>query len=151
MERLSDAWLSEQIIRESHDAVIFSDTEGTVRLWNRGAEEMFGYPAGEALGRSLDLIIPENLRGRHWEGYRRVMATGCTKYGTDLLAAPGLCRDGSRKSLEFSMVILRDAEGNILGTAAVIRDVTARWHKDKELKGRLSALERGAAGCRVGS
>jgi PAS domain S-box-containing protein len=141
MGHLSEAWLSEQIIRESHDAVIFSDPEGIIRLWNRGAEQMFGYPAGEALGRNLDLIIPENLRARHWEGYGRVMATGSTKYGTDLLAAPGLCLDGSRKSLEFSMVILRDPEGAILGVAAVIRDVTARWLKEKKMRERLDALE----------
>ena len=142
----TEGWLSDLIIRECHDAVIFSDPEGNIRLWNRGAEAMFGYPAEEVLGRSLDLIIPDNLRARHWEGYRRVMATGETKYGRELLSAPGLCRDGSRKSLEFSMAILRDAEGTVIGIAAVIRDVTARWQKEKQLKDRLATLEKGNSG-----
>jgi PAS domain S-box-containing protein len=141
MEEHTFEWLSEQIVRESRDAIVFSDARGIIRLWNAGAEEMLGYPAGEAVGQSLDLIIPENLRARHWEGYFRVMATGVTKYGTELLSAPGLCRDGSRKSLEFSMIILRDGTGNILGTASVIRDVTARWEKEKALREQLKQLE----------
>ena len=133
-------WLSEQIVRGSRDAIMFSDARGIIRLWNAGAEEMFGYSAEEAMGQSLDLIIPENLRARHWEGYFRVMETGVTKYGKELLSAPGLCRDGSRKSLEFSMIILRDRE-EILGTASVVRDVTTRWEKEKALKERLKQLE----------
>ncbi len=145
MEKPTFAWLSEQIVRESRDAVVFSDVDGIIRLWNRGAEEMFGHTAAEALGQSLDLIIPENLRARHWEGYRRVMATGVTKYGTELLSAPGLCRDGSRKSLEFSMIILRSVAGEVLGTASIIRDVTARWEKEKALRERVSALEAASA------
>ena len=141
MEQVSFSALSEQIVRESSDAIVFSDGDGIIRLWNRGAEEMFGYPAAEALGQSLDLIIPERLRARHWEGYRRVMATGVSRYGKDCLSAPGLRRDGGRISLEFSMVIVRGADGAVLGTAAIMRDVTARWEKEKDLKERLAALE----------
>jgi PAS domain S-box-containing protein len=141
MDELTSEWLSEQIVRESKDAIIFSDTRGIIRLWNAGAEEMLGFPAVEAVGQSLDLIIPENLRARHWEGYFRVMTTGVTKYGIELLSAPGLCRDGSRKSLEFSMIILRDSAGEILGTASVIRDVTAHWEKEKALREQLKQME----------
>ena len=141
----STAWLCQQIVTAARDAIIFADTEGIIRLWNRGAEEMFGYPAAEALGQSLDLIIPEKMRARHWEGYRRVMATGVSRYGKDCLSAPGLRRDGARISLEFSMVIVRGADGAVLGTAAIMRDVTARWEKEKELKEKLAALEAASA------
>ncbi len=145
VEQISFSELSEQIVRESPDAIVFSDRDGIIRLWNRGAEVMFGYPAEEALGRSLDLIIPEKLRARHWEGYRRVMTTGVTGYGTRLLSAPGSCRDGSRKSLEFSMVIVRSPDGGVLGTAAIMRDVTERWEKERTLKERVAALEAASA------
>jgi len=134
-------WLCRQIVENSQDAIIFADGEGLIRLWNAGAEAVFGYPAAEALGRSLDLIIPENLRARHQEGYRRVMAAGATKYARDLLAVPGLRRDGGRISLEFTIVLVRDEAGALLGTAAIIREVTARWQREQELKKRLAALE----------
>jgi len=141
MSKKSFAWLSEQIVRENSDAIMFADHEGAIRLWNKGAEAMFGYSAAEADGKSLDLIIPENLRGRHWEGYHKVMASGVTRYGTELLAAPGVRKDGTRLSLEFSMVIVRGEDGAVLGTGAVIRDITARWQKEKALKERLKVLE----------
>lgn len=143
MNNLSFAWLSQQIVKENSDAIMFADHEGLIRLWNKGAEAMFGYSAAEAEGKSLDLIIPENLRGRHWEGYHKVMASGVTRYGTELLSAPGIRKDGSRLSLEFSMVIVRGEDGAVLGTGAVIRDITARWQKEKALKERLKVLEEG--------
>ena len=144
MNNLSFAWLSEQIVKENSDAVMFADHEGFLRLWNKGAEAMFGYSAAEAEGKSLDLIIPENLRNRHWEGYHKVMASGVTRYGTELLAAPGIRKDGGRLSLEFSMVIVRGEDGAVLGTGAIMRDITARFKKEKELKERIKALEEGA-------
>jgi PAS domain S-box-containing protein len=134
-------WICRSIVDNAPEAVIFADSDGIIRLWNSGAEAMFGYSAKEALGQSLDIIIPENLRGRHWEGYNRVMATGETKYGKDLLAVPGIRKDGTRVSLEFSIVMLRDDGGELLGLAAILRDVTARWKKERELKDRLAALE----------
>jgi PAS domain S-box-containing protein len=141
MNSLSFNWLSEQIVQESSDAIMFADHEGFIRLWNKGAVEMFGYSAAETEGQSLDLIIPENLRGRHWEGYHKVMASGVTRYGTELLSAPGIRKDGTRLSLEFSMVIVRGEDGAILGTGAVIRDISARFQKEKALKERLKVLE----------
>lgn len=133
--------LCRQIVDGSPDAIIFADRDGIIRLWNAGAEAMFGYRADEAVGQSLDLIIPEKLRPRHWEGYHKVMATGVTKYGRDMLAVPGVRKDGARISLEFTVVLVRNADGQPLGTAAVMRDVTARWEREKALKERLAALE----------
>jgi len=123
------------------EAVIFADQLGVVRVWNRAAESMFGYSADEALGQSLDLIVPERFRARHWEGYRHVMATGVTSYGQRLLAVPAMRKDGQRISIEFSIVLLKDERGEVTGAAAVVRDVTARWQAERELRRRLAALE----------
>ncbi len=130
-----------QLVQDVPDAVMAADARGIIRYWNRGAELIFGYAAVEAIGQSLDLIIPENLRGRHWEGYNRVMASGETKYKTGLLTSPGVAKDGSRVSLEFSMVLLRDDRGAMWGCGAVMRDVTARWQREKELKARIADCE----------
>lgn len=136
-------WLADTIVNLSSDAIMFSDREGIIRLWNSGAEKMFGYSAEEALGQSLDLIIPENLRGRHWEGYGRVMQSGTSRYSADLLSAPALQKGGSRISTEFSMVMVKDEAGKMLGVAAIIRDVSVRWQKEKEMKERIKTLEAG--------
>ena len=137
----SDAELARWLVAETHDAVLFADREGIIRLWNRGAEELFGYTAAEALGQSLDLIIHERFRARHSEGYRRAMATGTTRYGRELLAVPGLRKDGGRLSLEFTLALLRDTRGTVLGAGAILRDVTARWEELRALRERLAALE----------
>lgn len=137
----SQSWLSQQIIDGSNDAIMFSDRQGIILLWNRGAEHMFGFTASEALGQSLDLIIPENLRGRHWDGYFQVMESGSSRYSTEMLSAPALHKDGSRISTEFSMVLVKGDDDAVLGVAAVIRDVSARWRREKELKERIRELE----------
>lgn len=136
--------LCSKIIEGTQEAIVFADHDGIIRLWNKGAAEMFGYTAEEAVGQTLDLIIPERLRTRHWQGYHDVMATGVTRYGRELLAVPALRKDGTRISLEFTIVLLRDDAGAIVGTAALIRDVTARWQQEKVLKERLAALEAAA-------
>lgn len=136
----------QQTLEDAPDAILISDRAGIIRFWNRGAEQMFGYGAGEAVGQSLDIIIPVNLRERHWDGYHRVMASGETKYKTGLLSSPGLRKDGSRVSLEFSMVLLGGDAGGMEGCAAIMRDVTERWKKDKELRERVATLEAGMAG-----
>jgi PAS domain S-box-containing protein len=123
------ATLCQQIVEDMPEAVIVSDREGQIILWNRSAEMMFGYSAAEALGQSLDLIIPGRFRDRHWAGYRTVMSTGVTRYGQQLLAVPAIRRDGRRLSIEFSIVLLRDDRGAPVGAAAIVRDVTARWER----------------------
>jgi PAS domain S-box-containing protein len=142
MAIMSHEWLCRRIVEDAQDAIIVGDQDGNIRLWNAGAETIFGYRAEEVMGKLMDFIIPENLRGRHWEGYHRVMATGETKYGKDTLAVPALRKDGTRLSIEFTIVLLRDDEGKPAGNAAVIRDVTARWQRDKALKERLAELEK---------
>ncbi|MDD2899460.1 MAG: PAS domain S-box protein [Desulfuromonadaceae bacterium] len=135
-----------EAVNDAPDAILISDREGIISYWNSGAEQMFGHTAAEAVGQSLDLIIPENLRGRHWDGYHRVMASGETKYKTGLLSSPGIRKDGSRVSLEFSMVLLHDEAGQLQGCASIMRDVTERWKKEKELKERLTVCESKLAG-----
>jgi PAS domain S-box-containing protein len=134
-------WLCRRLVLESRDAIIFADRDEVIRLWNAGAEAMFGYRAAEMEGQPLHLIIPENLRTRHHQGYRRVMATGHSRYAAQLLAVPALRKDGSRISLEFTITLIKDDRGEVLGAAAILRDVTARRQRDQELQKRLAELE----------
>ena len=143
MSNLDVTSLSEQIITLAPDAIMFADREGIIRLWNQGAERIFGCQAEQAIGQSLDLIIPEKLRQRHWEGYHKTMATGETRYGTEMLAVPAMHQNGSRISTEFSIVLLQDESGQPIGVAAIMRDITERRAEEKELRDRLAELEAG--------
>jgi len=136
-------WLCRRLVAESRDAIIFVGKDGLIRLWNIGAEAMFDYRAAEMEGQSLDRIIPPALQAQHNEGFRRVMAKGESRYAADLLAVPGLKKDGSRISLEFTITLIKDDRGEVAGAAAIIRDVTIRRQRDQELKKRLAALEAG--------
>jgi PAS domain S-box-containing protein len=128
------------ILGSSSDAIVASDRDGVIRHWNPGAERMFGHSATEALGQSLDLIIPERLRARHWEGYRQVMTTGQSRYSAGaLLSVPALRKDGARLSVEFTIAPIRSASGDIVGLVAVMRDATARFEEMKELRRKLGA------------
>jgi PAS domain S-box-containing protein len=135
--------LCRQIVEAAGDAVIFADRDGIIRLWNRAAEGIFGYTEAEAVGQSLDLIIPEPQREPHWKGYGKVMLDGVTKYGSDTLAVPAVTKDGERISIEFTINLIRDGGGKVLGPVAIVRDVTARWVREKELRRRLAFLEAG--------
>ncbi len=132
--------LHETLIERSPDAAVFADAEGVIRFWNRGAERIFGFSPAEAIGQSLDIIVPQGLRQRHWDGYRRVMHSGQTRYGEgDLLAVPALRKDGTRISVEFTIVPFHDEQGRMQGIGTIMRDVTARFEEMKELRRRLSA------------
>ena len=137
-----DDFLYRQIIDGSPDAVVFGDAQGVIRLWNAGAEAIFGFTAAEAVGQSMDIIIPERLRGRHWEGYHRTMATGVSRYGAgDLLAVPAVTKDGRSISIEFTIQMLKGPSGEILGPVATMRDVTRRFQREKDMARRLKELE----------
>src|SRR5690606_19062325 len=128
------------LLASASDAIVASDREGAVVFWNPGAERIFGFTAAEAIGQSLDLIIPEPQRARHWEGYDRVIASGVSRYGAgDLLAAPGLRKDGARISLEFSIVLVKDAAGQVAAMVSVMRDVTAKFEEMRTLRKRLAS------------
>ena len=123
------------------DAIIAADRDGVVTFWNAGAQRIFGFTAEQAVGESLDLIIPERLRARHWAGWKQVMATGQSRYGTgDLLAVPALRQDGTRISVEFTIHPLRDENGDMAGFAATLRDVTTRFEETRQLRRQLAAL-----------
>src|SRR5512138_3939534 len=134
-----------RIVEGAADAVLFTDREGVIRIWNAGAERLFGWTAAEALGRSMDLIIPDRLRARHWEHWDRVMNTGVTRYATEVLAVPALRKDGAPLSIEFTIQLVRDDAGKILGPVALVRDVTERFKREKELRLRVKELEAKAA------
>jgi PAS domain S-box-containing protein len=135
-------WLSRRIVESAGDAVLYAGRDGRIQYWNGGAAAIFGWTAAEAVGQSMDLIIPDRLRGRHWAGWEKSMATGVTRYsGQDLLAVPAQRKDGKPLSIEFTIQLIRDDAGELVGAAAVVRDVTARWNRDKELKARLKTLE----------
>jgi PAS domain S-box-containing protein len=129
-----------EMVSSMADAVVYADAEGLIRFWNKGAERIFGFAAAEALGRPLDIIVPERLRERHWAGYGETMRTGKTRYAAgDLLAVPALRRDGARVSVEFTILPFHDDAGRMVGIAAVMRDVTARFEEMKALRRRAAS------------
>ena len=124
-----------QLVTQAPDAIVYADDQGLIRLWNAGAERIFGYPEAEALGQSLDIIIPENQRKRHWDGFGRTLATGITRYGADsLLSVPAVRKDGSRVSVEFTILPFHGEAGKIVGMAAIMRDMTIRFEEMKALR-----------------
>jgi PAS domain S-box-containing protein len=130
-----------QLVAAVGDAIIASDAGGAITLWNPGAVRMFGYSEAEALGRNLDIITPDRLRKRHWDGYHKSMETGTTKYGNDLLRVPALHKDGSAMSIAFTVAMLFDEAHKVSAVVAVIRDETARFNDDRALRKRLAELE----------
>lgn len=139
--------VADAIVAAAADAVVASDSEGIIRVWNPGAERIFGYSEVEAVGQSLDIITPERLRKRHWDGYRKTMATGQSRYGEGaLLSVPGIRKDGQHISLEFTIVPLKDEQGGMIGMVAVMRDITVRFTELKVLRERLAQAEASRSG-----
>ena len=128
------------LVRDTPDAIVYADAKGSIALWNRGAERIFGFSAEEAMGKSLDIIIPEGLRKRHWVGFEQTMRSGASRYGAgDVLAVPALRKDGTRISVEFTILPFRDRSGRLLGVAATWRDVTRRFEEMKALRSTVAA------------
>ena len=130
-----DETLLATAILSGPDAIISANRDGAITFWNAGAERIFGFTEKHALGQSLDLIIPERFRARHWAGWQRVMTSGHSRYSAgDLLAVPAVRQDGATVSVEFTIHLLRDASAELVGIAALLRDVTARYKEMRELR-----------------
>ena len=138
---MSESFDFEALIQGAGDAIVVAGPDGTILLWNRAAERIFGHTEQEALGHSLDLIIPERFRIRHWEGFRGVMQTGQTRYGADVLRVPALHKDGRSLSVAFSVALLYSPTQEVQAIAAIIRDETDRWKQERALRQRLAELE----------
>jgi PAS domain S-box-containing protein len=130
-----------QLIEAIGDAIVVADLNGAITLWNPAAERMFGFTRNEAMGQLLDLIIPQRLQQRHWEGYRKTMETGETRYGHDLLRVPAVHKEGRTLSIAFTVALLYSEQHAVTGIAAVIRDETERFNEERSLRKRLAKLE----------
>jgi len=137
---MDNSTLAEALLQSAGDAIVATDRDGLIMLWNAGAARIYGHSADDAIGQSLDLIIPENQRARHWAGYHEVMRTGKSRYADGAtLAVPAMHKDGKRISIEFTIVPLKDVTGAMQGMVAVMRDITARFEELRELRKRLAA------------
>jgi PAS domain S-box-containing protein len=130
-----------QLVEAVGDAIVASDAGGAITLWNPAAERMFGFSENEALGKSLDIIIPQRQQQRHWDGYHQTMATGKTRYGNDVLRVPAVHKDGHTLSIAFTVALLNAPDGKVSAIVAVIRDETSRFAEERNLKKRLTELE----------
>jgi PAS domain S-box-containing protein len=133
--------LFQAIVERAPDAIIFADRDGAIRVWNRGAETLFGYSAAEVLGNSLDVIIPERLRQAHWEGFRRAVDSGQTKYGGRVLTTRSVHKNGTKLYVDLSFGLVSDEAGAVVGAFAIGRDCTARYLADAALRARVAELE----------
>lgn len=130
-----------QLAESIGDAIIVSDVNEKIVLWNAAATRIFGYSEAEALGNTVDLIVPDRQRHRHNEGYSKSMATGTTRYGSSVLRVPAKHKDGSTLSIAFTVGMLFDEDHHANGVVAVIRDETEHFAEERALKKRLADLE----------
>ena len=135
------AALCRGIVEAASEAIIFADRDGRIRLWNRGAELVFGYTPAEVIGQSLDVIIPERLRRAHWDAYGRSLETGRTKHTDRVLTTRSMHKNGSKLYVDLSFGLVKDANGFVLGAFAIGRDCTERYLADGATKARLVELE----------
>lgn len=133
------ARLGSAIITDTPDAIVYADSEGIIRFWNSGAERLFGFAKENALGQSLDIIIPKRLRERHWDGYRHMMATGHSRHAADeLLSVPAQTKQGDTLSVQFTVAPIRNNDGRLAGIVAVLRDATPTFRELKRLRAEVS-------------
>lgn len=141
MTRDSEGELCGRIVAQIPEAVILADRDGRIRLWNRGAETVFGHRAADVVGTSLDIIIPEGLRDRHWQAYELAVSAGRTRLGTRFLPTKAIRKDGATIYVELSFAILLDENGATVGALGVARDITKRYKQQKAERKRLAELE----------
>ena len=132
---------SRELVASIGDAVIAADPSGAIVLWNPAAERMFGHTEREAMGQSLDLIIPQRQQKPHWDGYNKTMATGITKYGNDVLRVPAVHKDGHTLSIAFTVSMLYKPDGSVSAIVAMIRDESVKFAEERALKKRINELE----------
>jgi PAS domain S-box-containing protein len=134
--------LYEAMVQQAPEAIILADRGGLIRVWNRGAENVFGFSAAEALGNSLDMIIPERFREAHWRGFYMAIDSGRTRYSDKVLTTRSLHKERGRLYVDMSFSLIKDAAGEILGALAVARDATARRLEENALRARVADLEK---------
>jgi len=133
----------EQLLRAIGDGVVVANAGGNIIFWNAAAERIFGFSEEEAIGKSLDLIIPERQRQRHWDGYHKTMDTGQTRYGHDLLRVPALHKEGRPLSIAFTVAMLYTPDHQVSAIVAIVRDETQRWSDERDMRKRIAELEAG--------
>jgi PAS domain S-box-containing protein len=129
------------LITSVGDGIMASDAKGLITLWNPACTRLFGFTEAEAMGKSLDLIIPQRQQKPHWEGYDKTMATGITKYGNDVLRVPAMHKDGHTLSIAFTVSMLHNPDGSVSAIVAVIRDESVKFAQERTLKKRITELE----------
>lgn len=125
------ASLGELIVEQTAEAIVYANREGVIERWNPAAAAMFGFSAGEALGKSLDLIIPERLRAAHWRGFEAAMKHGTLRLNGRPTLTRGNHKSGRKLYIEMSFALVHDAAGGELGSVAVARDVTDRVERER--------------------
>lgn len=123
--------LAESIIEQTAEAIIYADKGGIIRRWNRAAANMFGYPAADAIGKSLDLIIPAHLRAAHWRGFDAAVANGVTRLHGQPTLTRAEHKSGKKLYVEMSFAVVTDATGSVQGSVAVARDATERVEREQ--------------------
>jgi PAS domain S-box-containing protein len=143
-EPLDDASrdLLQALLAQASDAIIVTDRHGTIRIWNAGAETIFGHAATDVLGTNLDVIIPERLRRAHWAGFAKAIETGETKYSAQVMTTRSMHEDGRKLYVDLSFGLVRDRMGGVTGALAIARDCTARRAAEEALRARVAELER---------
>jgi len=131
-----------QLVHGAADAIVVCDARGEIVLWNGACERIFGFTEADAMGKSLDLIIPERQRQRHWDGYDKTMATGITRYGASLLKVPALHKDGRTLSIAFTVSLLKGGDDKVTGIVAIVRDETERFQEERKLRARVAEAEK---------
>ena len=135
-----------QLLMAIGDGVVVANADGEIVFWNPGAERIFGHSKTEAVGQSLDLIVPEKQRQRHWTGFDKTMHTGQTRYGNELLRVPALHKEGHPLSIAFTVAMLHGEDGKVSAIVAIVRDETARWNEERDMRGRIRELEQKVTG-----
>ena len=127
------------IVHSTKDGIISLDRHGQVIFWNHGAEEIFGYPMEDMIGRPVTRVIPERFREAHQRGIMRAAAAGHLTVSGTMFELVGLRRDGTEFPLEFTLAAWKTQSG--LFFTGIVRDITERKRAEDAMK----ALVRGTA------